>query len=173
MNRQALYACLSCIPEAKTDLTKAAGVCFACCLHCHEGHELIELYTKRNFRCDCGNSKFNNFTCTLDNNKADLNVLNNYNHNFMGVYCICNRPYPDDEDPVSDVMVQCIICEDWYHTRHLGVEFPQASYAEMVCENCVKEHQFLLHYDGLALKTVGKETVNTEVEVKALSYFCN
>ena len=24
-----------------------AGVCLACSMHCHEGHELIELYTKR------------------------------------------------------------------------------------------------------------------------------
>ena len=24
-----------------------AGVCLACSLHCHEGHDLYELYTKR------------------------------------------------------------------------------------------------------------------------------
>jgi len=36
----------------------AAGICLACSYKCHEGHDLVELYTKRNFRCDCGNSKF-------------------------------------------------------------------------------------------------------------------
>ena len=35
-----------------------AGVCFACSVECHDGHELIELYTKRGFTCDCGNDKF-------------------------------------------------------------------------------------------------------------------
>lgn len=30
----------------------------ACSYSCHENHELIELYTKRDFRCDCGNNKF-------------------------------------------------------------------------------------------------------------------
>lgn len=41
VNRQALYACNTCTP------TEMAGVCLACCLTCHDGHELYELYTKR------------------------------------------------------------------------------------------------------------------------------
>lgn len=41
VSRQALYACATCDPET------SAGVCLACCLECHEGHELFELYTKR------------------------------------------------------------------------------------------------------------------------------
>ena len=40
---QALYSCVTCTkPE-----TEPAGVCLACCLECHEGHDLYELYTKR------------------------------------------------------------------------------------------------------------------------------
>lgn len=42
-----------------------AGFCLACSYHCHEGHEVFELYTKRNFRCDCGNEKFANASCKL------------------------------------------------------------------------------------------------------------
>lgn len=141
----------------------------ACCLHCHEGHDLIELYTKRNFRCDCGNTKFTDFKCKLDDTKSDVNILNSYNQNFMGVYCTCKRPYPDEEDTVNDVMIQCIFCEDWYHTRHLGIEIPSNSYAEMVCEGCIRQHDFLLHYDGLALKKVTPETVETTVEVNGSS----
>lgn len=165
LNRQALYACLTCIPEAKTDPTKYAGVCLACSLNCHEGHDLIELYTKRKFRCDCGNAKFGDFKCKLDEKKVDYNVSNSYNQNFSGVYCTCKRPYPDEEDTISDVMIQCIICEDWYHTRHLGVEIPSASYAEMICEGCVRQHEFLLHYDGLVVKKTSQESGEEVVEV--------
>lgn len=60
--RQALYACKTCCPND----TVQAGVCLACSFHCHEGHELVELYTKRSFRCDCGNSKFGEKMCSLD-----------------------------------------------------------------------------------------------------------
>lgn len=49
--------------------------------------------------------------------RDSTNPENRYNHNFDGVYCICKRPYPDPEDTVSDEMLQCIICEDWYHSR--------------------------------------------------------
>lgn len=61
VGRQALYSCGTCM--GKTN--EPAGICLACSLHCHEGHELYELYTKRLFCCDCGNSKFQYFTCTL------------------------------------------------------------------------------------------------------------
>lgn len=45
--RQALYSCLTCVPDAKNiEEVKLAGVCLACSLECHEGHELYELYTK-------------------------------------------------------------------------------------------------------------------------------
>ena len=100
--------------------SEPAGVCLACSLHCHEGHQLYELYTKRDFRCDCGNSKFPSFTCTLDpvsqtsvvcdsslslslsvQSKDPLNPKNKYNHNFRGLYCTCDRPYPDEEDEVG------------------------------------------------------------------------
>ena len=29
------------------------------------------------------------------------NVENKYNHNFQGLYCNCERPYPDSEDEVG------------------------------------------------------------------------
>lgn len=48
-------------------------------------------------------------------------------------------------------MLQCIICEDWYHTRHLGTEVPSNNFAEMICEACVTKHEFLLHYDSYCL----------------------
>ncbi|CAB4008882.1 E3 ubiquitin- ligase UBR7, partial [Paramuricea clavata] len=96
VKRQALYACLTCTPAAPdSDL---AGVCLACSLSCHDGHDLVELYTKRNFQCDCGNEKFADFECKLQKNKDAANTLNNYNQNFKGLYCSCHRPYPDPDD---------------------------------------------------------------------------
>ena len=46
-----------------------------------------------------------------------MNDLNSYNHNFRGMYCTCGRPYPDPEDVIDDEMIQCVVCEDWYHGR--------------------------------------------------------
>lgn len=55
--------------------------------------------------------------CNLFQNKSAVNELNTYNHNFRGVYCTCERPYPDPEDVIDDEMIQCVLCEDWYHGR--------------------------------------------------------
>lgn len=44
VGRQALYSCLTCIPKSSNVMS---GICLACSYHCHEGHKLIELYTKR------------------------------------------------------------------------------------------------------------------------------
>lgn len=139
--RQALYACSTCASKDG----EPAGVCLACSLHCHDNHELFELYTKRNFRCDCGNSKFPGFKCTLYPDKEPLNGQNQYNHNFSGAYCTCARPYPDSEDEVEDEMIQCFLCEDWFHSRHLKGKTP-SSYSEMACDACMKSHDFLRMY---------------------------
>ncbi|CAB0035587.1 unnamed protein product [Trichogramma brassicae] len=123
--RQALYACKTCTESR-------AAICLACSLHCHEGHELIELYTKRLFR-------------------KELNAENKYNHNYEGLYCICKRPYPDEADPNPDDMIQCCICEDWYHSKHLGLKtIPEGDdYSEMTCASCMKSHDFLWKYASI------------------------
>lgn len=141
VNRQALYACASC------DTTGPAGVCLACSLTCHKDHELYELYTKRNFCCDCGNSQFPEMRCRLEPNKRPKNDKNTYNHNYRGLYCICDRPFPDSEDDSDedDEMVQCIVCEDWFHYKHL-TKPPPDDYDEMVCEECMYKHKFLHQY---------------------------
>lgn len=61
-----------------------------------------------------------------------MNELNSYNHNFRGTYCTCGRPYPDPEDAVDDEMIQCVVCEDWYHGR---VSHVWTSYACVVTSN--------------------------------------
>lgn len=143
VKRQALYACGTCCPPGGA----AAGVCLACSYKCHEGHQLYELYTKRNFRCDCGNSKFNDTNCKLSPNKDEVNSANKYCHNFFGLYCTCSRPYPDPEDQVEDEMIQCVVCEDWLHGRHLGAVVPESvELQEMICESCMNQNQFLWTY---------------------------
>ncbi|KAL1487050.1 hypothetical protein MTO96_008354 [Rhipicephalus appendiculatus] len=117
VKRQALYACNTCTgPDSQP-----AGVCLACSYACHEGHNLYELYTKRNFRCDCGNASFpESNPCRLCPRKAD---------------------------DVEDEMLQCIMCEDWYHGRHIGGAMPaNRDYYEVVCTGCMSRHPFLWQY---------------------------
>lgn len=143
VKRQALYACSTCTPEGE----EPAGICLACSYECHGSHKLFELYTKRNFRCDCGNSKFKNLECKLFPDKSKVNSCNKYNDNFFGLYCICKRPYPDPEDEVPDEMIQCVVCEDWFHGRHLGAIPPESGdFQEMVCQACMKRCSFLWAY---------------------------
>lgn len=88
-----------------------------CCLK-----QLLELWTKRNFRCDCGNSKFGEFFCKLLTSKDVENPENLYNHNFKGTYCTCDRPDPDPNVEERMEMIQCCICEDWFHEEHIGLQ---------------------------------------------------
>jgi len=149
--RQPLYAA-----REATVPGQRAGVCLACSYHCLEGCELVELYTKRNFRCDCGTSRMTN-KCKLEP-KKEVNTRNRYNQNFLGLYCTCHRPYPDPEDATDDVMIQCVVCEDWLHGRHLNMgetAIPEdGSYSEMVCFECVEKLGFLQSYAGLSVVKV-------------------
>ncbi|XP_048829833.1 putative E3 ubiquitin-protein ligase UBR7 [Brienomyrus brachyistius] len=165
VKRQALYACSTCTPKD----AEPAGICLACSYKCHEGHDLFELYTKRNFRCDCGNAKFGGLECKLFPEKDKVNSNNKYNHNFFGLYCTCDRPYPDPEDQVPDEMIQCIVCEDWFHGRHLGCTLAECvELQEMVCEVCMNKAPFLWNYaDHIAEPPVTKVSPSKEeVEVK-------
>lgn len=155
---------MTCCSDAKLDATKRAGVCLACSLSCHENHELIELYTKRNFRCDCGNPKFNSHPCQFNPSKIDINEENKYNQNYSGIYCICHRPYPDPESTFEDEMIQCIICEDWLHASHLdAVVPPNDQYSEMICKSCMENNEFLHDYSSLAvtIENVDVDIINT------------
>ncbi|KAK6181399.1 hypothetical protein SNE40_009256 [Patella caerulea] len=161
--RQALYACSTCSGSENV----LAGICLACSYECHEGHDLYELYTKRLFRCDCGNEKFPNVICKFEKEKDANNSRNRYGQNFKGLYCSCHRPYPDPDDEVEDDMIQCILCEDWYHGRHLGVKGSLPSdFEEMICPACVNNHDFLLAYTvNTAVTVVERENGNTQVDV--------
>lgn len=157
--RQPLYSCRDCVKEGTH-----AGICYGCSINCHDGHDLVELYTKRNFCCDCGNSKFNNL-CKLYEEKKPSNERNEYNHNFDGVYCKCKQPYTGDED-----MFQCCVCEDWFHLQHLADgPAPQnmECIEEIICGDCAERLHFLRVYTDVNYK---KELlVEEECTLKKLS----
>ncbi|XP_043119492.1 putative E3 ubiquitin-protein ligase UBR7 [Puntigrus tetrazona] len=143
LKRQAVFACNTCVSAGM----EPAGVCLACANACHDGHDICELYTKRNFRCDCGNEKFHGFKCSLLTEKAGQNVKNSYNHNFFGRYCSCDRPYPDEDDQVNEEMIQCIVCEDWFHEKHLEAAVVDCEdLMEMICDRCMTRAPFLQTY---------------------------
>jgi len=208
--RQALYGCKTCLNECKSKASSNIeeeqllhGICLACSYECHANHELYELYTKRSFRCDCGNARFTNGNvCKLRANKDPTNPLNSYNHNFEGLYCVCNQPYhltsssasqppppsvppstptalssssasdilaaatsnssslamsSGDDAAMADEMVQCVICEDWFHLGHLkDIELYRTpngesidDYEDMVCHLCMMNRtDFLWYYQG-------------------------
>jgi E3 ubiquitin-protein ligase UBR7 len=163
VKRQALYSCLTCAPDARNNPALGISCCLACSLNCHSDHEVIELYTKRNFRCDCG-VKTGSSACQVDPTKKIIgnqpNARNVYNQNFSGVYCTCKRPYPDPEDNVEDEMLQCTVCENWFHGRHLNAKIPENHlYAEMICGSCMDQNDFLHDYIGNAVQVVN-ETLN-------------
>ncbi|KAG7238525.1 hypothetical protein INR49_030798, partial [Caranx melampygus] len=159
VKRQAVFACNTCTPNA----AEPAGICLACANKCHDGHDIFELYTKR---------KFQDFQCKLNTAKDEENVRNLYNHNFNGCYCTCDRPYPDTEDQENDEMIQCIICEDWFHTRHLGCNVVEPEeLQEMVCEACMNKAPFLWMYaahfavpSAISVSHAEEEEVEVNVE---------
>ncbi|KAB1215494.1 putative E3 ubiquitin-protein ligase UBR7 [Morella rubra] len=113
---------------------------------------IVELWTKRNFRCDCGNSKFGELFCKIFPNKDIDNAGNLYNHNFKGSYCTCGRPYPDPDVEEQVEMIQCCICEDWFHEEHLGLESTdevprdeegEPLYEDFICKACSTSFTFL------------------------------
>ncbi|KAL6454606.1 mlo2 Protein mlo2 [Candida maltosa Xu316] len=141
--RQPLFACLTC------------SVCYSCSIQCHSQHELVELFTKRAFVCDCGTTrmkdtydgackirrkgkekrerKMSNASATSASHLAlpaeDIaSESNTYNQNYHGRFCGCKQLYNPLEE--SGHMIQCyfgFVCgEDWYHDRCImGVKVNQ------------------------------------------------
>ncbi|CCK69957.1 uncharacterized protein KNAG_0D02060 [Huiozyma naganishii CBS 8797] len=100
------------------------GVCYSCSIRCHTSCDLVELFTKRHFTCDCGTERDNRvqqkdaIRCEIRKNTSDdIPASDNvYNQNFKGLFCDCAKEYDPDN---AAVMLQCAIglqCnEDWYH----------------------------------------------------------
>ncbi|EZF30424.1 hypothetical protein H109_00590 [Trichophyton interdigitale MR816] len=136
--RQSLFSCLTCNPppENPSSPYNAAGVCYSCSISCHGEHELVELFTKRNFTCDCGTRRLPSTSpCALRADPAtgqkgahseDPTPDNKYNQNFRNRFCGCSDTY----DPAKEkgTMFQCLgigtvetggCGEDWWHPECL------------------------------------------------------
>lgn len=113
--RQAVYLCITC-PEAR-------GLCSACSIACHTHHEQVELFFKRNFRCDCGTEAIAH-PCSL-NPKFELeNTLNQYSQNFKAAFCRCGRPY--DAKTEKETMIQCLSCEVSSQSSMTAIHAPKS-----------------------------------------------
>ncbi|KAF5679809.1 metaphase-anaphase transition (Mlo2) [Fusarium heterosporum] len=133
--RQAVFACLTCNPPPAKDGDDwtPAGICYACSIQCHGEHNLVEIFQKRNFTCDCGTKRIPSTSpCTLRLNETantrggvhseEPDVNNKYNHNFRNRFCGCDCDY--DPFQQKGTMFQCLglgttetggCGEDWYH----------------------------------------------------------
>ena len=72
---------------------------------------------------------------------------------------------------IINLILQCILCEDWYHGRHLLKEDQKlpndGNYAEMICFGCFEKFEGILApYVGLSLQTVSKEVKDSKVGVE-------
>ncbi|KAG5948940.1 hypothetical protein E4U53_006089 [Claviceps sorghi] len=135
--RQNVFACLTCNPAPidRSDYAewKPAGVCYACSVQCHGEHNLVEIFQKRNFTCDCGTTRIpKESPCALrlneqSNTRGDVHseqpdANNKYNKNFGNLFCGCECDY--DPFQQKGTMYQCLglgtqetggCGEDWYH----------------------------------------------------------
>lgn len=138
--RQSVYACLTCTPPPASPHQQftPAGLCYSCSISCHGEHNLVELFAKRNFVCDCGTTRLSNSgtPCELRINAATgqkggilgeaAASTNNYNQNFQGLFCGCSDTY--DPEVEKGTMFQCLglgnvdqggCGEDWWHPECL------------------------------------------------------
>ncbi|KAL4865056.1 hypothetical protein BDV12DRAFT_200518 [Aspergillus spectabilis] len=150
--RQTLFACLTCNPRPATPDAPftAAGVCYSCSIVCHGEHTLVELFTKRNFVCDCGTTRIASTSCTLRIDpktgakgvqSEEPHAGNHYNGNFQNRFCGCGEDYNAHEE--KGTMFQCLglgtvetggCGEDWWHPECL-ISLPRDWYKNSKKEN--------------------------------------
>ncbi|OAX82428.1 hypothetical protein ACJ72_03224 [Emergomyces africanus] len=132
--RQSIFSCLTCNPPPSdpSETYNAAGVCYSCSISCHGEHTLVELFSKRNFVCDCGTTRFpstslcnlriSNTGGTKGAHSEQPAPGNRYNGNFRNIFCGCGELYDPHQE--KGTMFQCLglgtvenggCGEDWYH----------------------------------------------------------
>ncbi|KAK6513294.1 hypothetical protein TWF281_004934 [Arthrobotrys megalospora] len=156
--------------KCTSDGSSPAGICYSCSIACHGSHgELVELFSKRNFECDCGTSRMHGSCCNLRKTQEDHPAKgNSYNQNFQNLFCKSERY---DAEHEHGTMYQCLLgerCgEDWFHDRCIlglpsdssanadeddsgGLKgFPdEDSFEYFICWKCVSANSWLLKYAG-------------------------
>ena len=156
---QNIYACKTC--------NVLSGLCIGCCFTCHQGHEIIDIGPKKDFRCDCGLGKTK---CLLFQPKSSNS--NQYCHNFLGRFCVCDST--DSDFTRQSDMHMCVGCYDWFHSDCIQIyndchnfaakkfhtkNFPSVPKATenyfLICEKCVNSNIFIINKfrDFLCLDT--------------------
>lgn len=78
--------------------------------------ELVELFSRRDFVCDCGTSRLGpEASCTLSGRTpatSKPHADNKYDHTFVGEFCICEKGKTYDPATEEDEMFQCLVCEE-------------------------------------------------------------
>ncbi|KAL7422274.1 hypothetical protein Q5752_002920 [Cryptotrichosporon argae] len=144
--RQSVWSCLDCGEK---------GVCYGCSIACHTDHRLVELWTRRAFRCDCPTSAMPSSSarphvCRLyrpsladANPDADTDVApyaadsagaskarappnaRNRYHADNFAGRFCRCGRPYDPETEDEAMICCIACEDWLHESCLNLRPPR------------------------------------------------
>lgn len=154
---QELFSCLTCLKETK----KEAYICLGCSFKCHKDHEMLSLYFKRKVRCDCGNSRFIT-ECSLYKNKDYDNIENVYSHNCNGRYCYC------DSEENGNEMIQCIICEDWFHIEHIKLHNANKDAmdkGDFICKKCIQD-KIKFIFEGYDIRNMLPSNVSEEISPK-------
>lgn len=118
------------------------AVCFGCSFDCHVDHDIVELWKKRDIRCDCGTQPLEPCRLRQDGTKKmPRNESNVYvpKHNFEGKFCWCDRTYEYEDDVV---MLQCSMCTDWFHEKCILDEWKSSSSSSHPLVD--SEHQCLI-----------------------------
>ena len=163
--RQLIYACKTC---------GGGGVCVGCSVSCHANHDLVELFHRRHFRCDCGTPNLYRHRpvtprkqktgypegakpCNLRINELNKgwdipNDENVYTKNFDGQFCVCQRGQNYDPETEKEDMFQCLVCEEWFHESCTSL-YPkvaskplisQDDFDTMICDACIRKEKTAL-----------------------------
>lgn len=145
---QPIYSCITCAEIAG----RPVGVCYGCYLECHLGHDnVVELFTRRKFRCDCPTLSDTICDCSLYKPSEPApasNPKNKYTSNFEGIFCWCRRGYSADSNAT---MIECFLCEDWFHSTCIQEDktfkYPLVESDDVfVCKDCLGTAPILKEY---------------------------
>ncbi|KAJ3304873.1 hypothetical protein HDV03_002255 [Kappamyces sp. JEL0829] len=134
--KQLLYSCVTCAQATGKDV----GVCYGCFVQCHTDHQVHELFYRRDFTCDCGTER-SSVSCVFQRpeESRSASAANKYNHNFKGINCYCKLLHDDAKE--TREMIQCLVCEDWFHDSCIG-EKPSFPADDFLCEVCLAHSDY-------------------------------
>lgn len=160
---QSIYSCRTCFKATG----QLKGVCYACSISCHTSHELVDLGFRRAFKCDCGGTNACSLqegvggSCTAEEDDEDRN---NYEKedNFASRFCYCLQLHdPDNEDRV---MIQCLLCLDWFHDSCITIgdstTLPkEEAFEDFFCLDCSQSISLLNSYLDIKFTNINDPTL--------------